>query len=58
MFYQNKFCCSIELEKTNVYKDLGVWIDEDLSWKYHIEKLSLALSRTAGILQSWINYNL
>ena len=40
----------ISLESKNCVKYLGVLIDENLSWKYHIGPVSLKISKTIGII--------
>ena len=38
------------LERVNHTKFLGVLIDENLTWKYHIDCISKTLSRNIGIM--------
>ena len=38
------------IERTKTYKYLGVYIDDKLTWKYHIEKLCKKLSSVAGMI--------
>ena len=46
----------ISIEKKDHVKFLGVFIDENLSWKYHISFLSSRLSRSAGIFLKLRHY--
>ena len=43
-------CKGIVLSVTNVSKYLGVWIDEELTWRSHIEHLSRKCAQTTGRL--------
>lgn len=45
----NKENSYISIEKKDHVKFLGVFIDDNLSWKYHISSLCSRLSRNAGI---------
>jgi len=38
------------IEKTDLVKYLGVYINDKLSWKRHISKLSKTLSKVCGIV--------
>ena len=38
------------ISRTTTYKYLGVYIDDKMTWKYHIEKLCKKLSSVAGII--------
>ena len=40
----------IHIKREHVTKFLGVFIDENLSWKQHIEILSSKISKSIGIL--------
>jgi hypothetical protein len=40
----------IPLERKNTVKYLGLMIDSNLSWKSHIDYISLKLSRIVGII--------
>ena len=40
-----------QMERVQNFKYLGVVIDENLSWKSHIEKLQLKVSQRLGILR-------
>ena len=40
----------IEIERVKKYKYLGVWLDDELSWKNHIQSLSSTLSKIAGVI--------
>ena len=42
----------ISLECKNYVKYLGVLIDENLSWKYHIAHIASKISKTIGIIAS------
>ena len=41
--------CRKKIQRENCVKFLGILLDSDLSWKYHINELSKKLSRTIGI---------
>ena len=41
--------CREKIQREKYVKFLGVLLDENLSWKYHINELSKKLSRTIGI---------
>ncbi len=41
---------NICLERVINTKFLGVFVDEDLNWKYHISQISLKISRNIGVL--------
>ena len=41
---------NVLIERVHVTKFLGVHLDEDLNWKYHISQISLKVSRSLGIL--------
>ena len=43
-------CKDIVLSVTNVSKYLGVWIDDELTWKPHIEHLSRKCAQATGRL--------
>ena len=43
---------NIEIKRVNNVKFLGVVIDENLTWKEHINCISLKISRLIGILNS------
>ena len=43
-------CKGIVLSVTNVSKYLGVWIDDELTWKSHIEHLSRKCAQATGRL--------
>ena len=43
-------CKGIVLSVTNVSKYLGVWIDDNLTWKSHIEHLSRKYAQATGML--------
>ena len=38
------------LERKNFFKYLGVLIDNNLSWKHHIDYIALKISKTIGII--------
>ncbi len=38
------------LEQVSIYKYLGMWIDKNMNWNYHIDKMCSKLSRRLGIL--------
>ena len=41
--------CRKKIQRENCVKLLGILLDSNLSWKYHINELSKKLSRTIGI---------
>ena len=46
-----------EIERVTEHKYLGIWLDEDFSFKYHINELILKLRQKIGFLyrnKSWI----
>ena len=38
------------ISRTKTYKYLGVYIDDKMTWKYHIDKLCKKLSSAAGVI--------
>ena len=46
----------IKIERAKKYKYLGVWLDEELSWKNHVQSLSSTLSKIAGVIYKTRNY--
>ena len=38
------------MERATVTKFLGVWVDENLSWKTHAKELALKVSKSLGVL--------
>ena len=51
--YDNTFQILIEgnsLGQVSNTKFLGVYIDEDLNWKYHTQQISLKASKSIGVL--------
>ena len=44
------------ISRVKYIKFLGLLLDENLSWKYHLSQLSKKLSRTCGILLKIRNY--
>ena len=53
---QNNENSYTSIEKKDHVKFLGVFIDENLSWKYHISFLSSRLSRSAGVFLKLRHY--
>ena len=45
----------MEIEKVSNFNCLGVILDEYLTWKPHMDKLAIKLSRNAGILNKLKN---
>ncbi len=45
------------LEQISEYKYLGMWIDKNMNWNYHIDKMCSKLSRRLGILRR-LKFNL
>ena len=41
---------NVIIKRDTVTKFLGVYIDENLTWKYHIEKISVKILKNIGIL--------
>ncbi len=39
------------LERVSTYKYLGMWIDENLNWASHIDKMSAKISRRLGLFR-------
>ena len=48
--FPNLLIEDIHIKREHVTKFLGVFIDENLSWKQHIEILSTKISKSIGIL--------
>ena len=48
--FPNLLIEDIHIKREHVTKFLGVFIDENLSWKQHIEILSSKISKSIGIL--------
>ena len=48
--YDNSLQKSIPLEGKNYVKYLGVLIDSNLSWRYHIDHISSKISKGVGII--------
>ena len=46
----------VSLERVNCTKFLGVIIDENLTWKHHIDAISKAISRNIGMLTKRKHY--
>ena len=44
------FMGGISIERTSIYKYLGVLIDDKFTWKHHIEKLCKKISSVAGMI--------
>ena len=42
---------NIPIERVTVYKSLGVSVDEDLTWKAHIEEISKKISAGLSVLK-------
>ena len=47
----------IELEETTVEKDLGIWVDNELGFKEHINKVVNKANSTLGIIRRKIPLN-
>ena len=45
-----------KIERTNCYKYLGLWVDENLNWNHQISILSSKLSSVCGILSKVRHY--
>ncbi len=45
------------LEQVSEYKYIGMWIDKNLNWNYHVDKMCSKLSRRLGILHR-VKFNL
>ena len=46
----------VSLERVNSTKFLGVIIDENLTWKHHIDAISKTISRNIGMLTKLKHY--
>ena len=44
------FMGGVSIERTSIYKYLGVLIDDKFTWKHHIEKLCKKISSVAGMI--------
>jgi hypothetical protein len=44
------FVDNIEIKRTKITKFLGIYIDENLKWKHHVNNLNNKIARTIGIL--------
>ena len=45
-----------EIERTDNYKYLGIYFDEKLSWKFHIDKMCSKLSGVCGVISKVRHY--
>ena len=50
---QNKY---VDLESKVYMKYLGVLIDKNLSWKYHIDAISTKISKNVGLIAKLRHY--
>jgi hypothetical protein len=51
--FESNFHIAIEnniLERVSVTKFLGVFVDEDLNWKYHTSQIALKISKNIGVI--------
>ncbi len=48
---------NVPLEQVSEYKYRGMWIDKNMNWNYHIDKMCSKLSRRLGILRR-LKFNL
>ena len=46
----------IEIERASAFKRIGIFFDEDMSWKRHTDTLSNKLSTYTGILNKLKHY--
>ena len=46
----NRFFGIQLLKQTNVFKFLGVYLDEHLTWKHHISFLSKQIAKSVGVI--------
>jgi len=57
--YDSNFVVSLEghpIEKVSTTKFLGVYIDDDLSWKHHITQVGIKISQCVGVLNRVKHY--
>ena len=45
-----------QIEQVKFTKFLGLYIDEELSWKYHINHITMKISKLAGIMAKARHY--
>ena len=45
-----------KIEQVKYTKFLGVYIDEELSWKYHINQVTMKISKLTGIIAKARHY--
>ena len=50
MIYDNEQNKNVALECKKFVKYLGILIDNNLSWKYHIDHIVIKISRTIGLI--------
>ena len=50
MIYDNEQNKNVALECKEFVKYLGILIDNNLSWKYHIDHIVIKISRTIGLI--------
>jgi len=49
-FYDSKTNTFVNLEQKNCVKYLGIYFDENLSWKFHINLICTKISKTVGVI--------
>ena len=50
--YTFNMALDINLNETSVEKDLGVYVDNDLSFNFHIQQSILKVNRLLGLIRS------
>ena len=45
-----------EIEQVKTFNFLGIYIDENLNWRHHLDQISIKLSRCIGILHKLKHY--
>jgi len=50
MIFDNEQNKNVDLECKELIKYLGILIDNNLSWKQHIEHITIKISRTIGLI--------
>ena len=55
-FFDNKLNTFVSLEQKSCAKYLGIYFDENLSWKFHINLICSKISKTVGIIAKLRHY--
>ena len=48
--FDNEKNGNVTLESKNYIKHLGVLVDKNLTWKYHIDAITAKISKTIGLI--------